>query len=168
MIETPAWYAILVRYRHETKVLQNLSAKGIEAFIPQRSMRRQWSDRLKIMQVPLFPGYIFCRFDKRHQFLVLNVPGVASIAGDNHGPIEVPATEVDSLRRLSEAEVETEQYRYVESGSETVIDEGPLSGMRVFVVNNNGVTEFIKSFHSFKQSCVIVSMQPKTGRTEKA
>jgi transcription antitermination factor NusG len=105
MSETSAWYAILVRQRCEARVVHSLSAKGFEAFLPHRSIRRQYSDRVKATQLPLFPGYIFCRFARQHQFLVLNVPGVMSIASDYRGPIAVPAAEIDIVRRLSATEV---------------------------------------------------------------
>ena len=59
------WYALYVRPRFEKLVHYQLAEKGYETFFPTYISRRKWSDRVKSLCLPLFPGYVFCRFDIR-------------------------------------------------------------------------------------------------------
>ena len=60
MSEQTRWYALAVRYQHEQQAERALHSKGLETLVPLYSSQRQWSDRVKEMQVPLFAGYVFC------------------------------------------------------------------------------------------------------------
>src|SRR5271157_5027662 len=72
-----SWYAIRVRSKFENAASVVLNGKGYEAFLPTYRSRRSWSDRVKELDLPLFPGYLFCRFDVRDRLLpILTTPGV--------------------------------------------------------------------------------------------
>ena len=74
------WYGIRVRSKFEQVVWAALGNKGYETFLPLYRANHVWSDRLKQMELPLFPGYTFCRFDVRDRLLpILTTPGVVSI-----------------------------------------------------------------------------------------
>src|SRR5688572_19656248 len=75
------WYAIQVRSRHERVVASTLHAKGYEVFLPINALRRQWSDRVKELEHPLFPGYLFCRFDLQRRLPIMVTPGVLHVVG---------------------------------------------------------------------------------------
>ena len=60
-----AWFALSVVPRKEKATAQALRSKGYEDFLPMYSMKRRWSDRMKVVEMPLFPGYVFCRFDPK-------------------------------------------------------------------------------------------------------
>jgi len=155
--QTPAWYALRVVNNHDKQVVKALCMKGLEAFSPQRFVRRQWVDRVRTIQMPIFPGYVFCRFSAREQVLVLRTSGLLPIKSHELGLIVVPETEVAELQKLAQARVDAQPIDYVESGNLKVIQTGPLSGLQLFVREHNGATEFVKSFHSFRQSCLIIS-----------
>src|SRR5579862_1777527 len=70
------WYALQVRSRYETTISCLLRAKGFEPMLPLYSSRRRWSDRIKEIQTPLFPGYLFCQFDPQNRLPILSTPGV--------------------------------------------------------------------------------------------
>jgi len=61
--------------------------KGYEWFLPLLQSRRRWSDRVKEVDAPLFPGYLFCRFNPNDRLPILKTPGVTQIVGYNHVPI---------------------------------------------------------------------------------
>jgi transcription antitermination factor NusG len=75
LYEAPHWYACYTRARHEKRVDEQLAERGLETYLPLLARERQWSDRRKVVEFPLFPGYVFCRFtlDELHE--VLTVPG---------------------------------------------------------------------------------------------
>ena len=80
------WYALQVRTRQEASVSDQLGGQGYERFLPMYKVRRRWSDRIKEMNAPLFPGYLFCRFDPHDRLPILKTPGVIQIVGFKDGP----------------------------------------------------------------------------------
>src|SRR5947209_17143167 len=75
----PHWYAIQTTPRHEKVVSEVLASKGFEHLLPQYKTRRKWADRIKDLELPLFPRYVFCRFDRSQMVPILNSPGVLGI-----------------------------------------------------------------------------------------
>ena len=88
---TLLWYAIRVRSKFERVASLALAGKGYEEFLPLYSSGRAWSDRAKRLDLPLFPGYLFCRFDVQDRLLpILTTPGVVSIVSAGKIPISIP------------------------------------------------------------------------------
>src|SRR5436305_785209 len=85
------WYAVYVRSKHEKTVADALSLKGYECMLPTYREQRKWSDRTKVLELPLFPGYVFSRFDVELRLPVLTVPGVISITGAGKIPQPIDA-----------------------------------------------------------------------------
>jgi len=75
------WFAVRVRTRLGSLVSQLLHAEGIEVFLPLYKSRRQWSDRMKAVEVPLFPGYLFSKFAWNCRRSVIMTTGVIEIVG---------------------------------------------------------------------------------------
>src|SRR5438876_2799562 len=80
------WYALQVRPRFEKVVALHLQHKGYEEYLPVYRSRRRWSDRIQEVEFPLFPGYIFCKFDVRQRLPILVIPGVMSVVGIGKSP----------------------------------------------------------------------------------
>src|SRR5207248_7233331 len=81
------WYALQVRPRFEKIVATHLQHKGYTEYLPLYKSRRKWSDRMKELELPLFSGYTFCKFDAQNRLPVLIVPGVLAIVGVGKLPI---------------------------------------------------------------------------------
>src|SRR5262252_6549816 len=75
------WYALYVRKRFEKVVARNLRGKGYEEFLPLYRRANRWTDRIKEIEFPLFPGYVFCRFNPFDRLPILTIPGVSAIVG---------------------------------------------------------------------------------------
>src|SRR2546421_10414546 len=80
------WFALVVKTQHEKMVASLLDSKGYEQFLPLYSVRRRWSDRIKQLELPLFPGYVFCRFDLNKRLPILVTPAVLLIVGAGRLP----------------------------------------------------------------------------------
>src|SRR5262245_65103156 len=93
------WYAIQLRPRAEKMVALHLKDKGYEEYLPVYRSRRRWSDRVKEIELPLFPGYIFCKFDITNRLPVLVVPGVVSITGNGKTPLPIPEQQITAVQR---------------------------------------------------------------------
>jgi transcription antitermination factor NusG len=100
--EDSLWYAVHTRSNYEAKVANCFRAFDVEVFLPDYPSKRQWNDREKIIRLPLFPGYVFSRFQKKLPSALLGTPGLAHIVGFADGPAPIPEEEIESVRRLVE------------------------------------------------------------------
>ena len=124
-----AWFALSVVPRKEKAAAQSLRAKGYEDFLPLYKVRKRWSDRVKEVDNPLFPGYVFARFDPLLRLPILKIPSVMSVVCVGREPEPIPAIEIDSLRRVCEAGLDTIPYPFLRAGAKLRINEGPLAGV---------------------------------------
>src|SRR5579862_4869082 len=75
------WFALRVRTKHELSIASSLRRRGYDPLVPLYQCRRVWSDRIKVVDAPLFPGYLFCRLNIDHRLPVLMTPGIVQIVG---------------------------------------------------------------------------------------
>src|SRR5579871_4598861 len=94
----PQWYAAYTSANHEKKVAEQLGARGVEHFVPLYSSVRQWKDRRVVIQLPLFPGYVFVRIALSNRLRVLQVPGVANLVSFEGRPAPLPQLEIEAVR----------------------------------------------------------------------
>lgn len=123
------WYALTVKPQHEKSVAEQLSAKSVEAYLPLCLLRRRWSDRLKTVQLPLFPRYVFCRFQFEDRLKVLRIPSVTSIVGFGGTPCPIPENEIDTIKRLVDCGLQIMPWPFLRIGHRVRIREGPLCGL---------------------------------------
>src|SRR5262252_7687243 len=87
------WYAVRVKPNYEKPVAAALRGKGIEEFLPLFRSKRKWSDRVKVMDLPLFPGYVFCRLNLEARMPLITTPGFLYIVGVGKNPEPLDDTE---------------------------------------------------------------------------
>jgi transcription antitermination factor NusG len=149
------WFALQVRVRHEVGVSDHLKGKGYEWFLPLYKSRRRWSDRVKEIEAPLFPGYLFCRFDPHDRLPILKTPGVAQIVGYNHIPIPVDEHEIMAIRRLVASGVPNFPCAYLEVGSKVRIDTGALRGLEGILMDVKGKRRLVLSISLLQRSVAV-------------
>jgi transcription antitermination factor NusG len=88
-----------------------------------------WSDRKKDLDLPLFPGYIFCRFDVQARLPILTTPGVVSIAGAGKTPLAISEVEIDAIQTMIRSGLHLQPWPQLVVGSRVVIETGPLKGL---------------------------------------
>lgn len=123
------WFAVHVRTRHETAIASFLEAKGYEQFVPLYKFKKRWSDRFKELEAPLFPGYLFCRFDPQCRLPILKTPGVIQIIGYNRIPTPIDETEMSAIQTVIESGLQTEPWPFLEVGEHVRIGSGSLRGL---------------------------------------
>ena len=146
------WFALQVRMRHETIVTAHLDGKGYEWFLPLYKSRKRWSDRVKEAELPLFPGYLFCRFDPQDRLPILKTPGVTQIVGYNHTPIAVDENEIEAIRALVASGVPNFPCAYLELGSRVRIESGALRGMEGILTDLKGKRRLVLSVTLLQRS----------------
>ena len=131
MAEGKCWYALAVKPQHEVRVFQGLAGLGeIEGFLPTYKDKRVWSDRVKILDAPLFPGYVFARFEyPARRVPVLRVAEVRSIVGFGHTASPVAEEEIGTIRTLIGSTFPVRPWPFLRSGQRVRIEHGPLRGV---------------------------------------
>jgi transcription antitermination factor NusG len=123
------WHALYVRSRHEKSVWAQLESKDHETFLPLYSSRQKWADRWKAVQLPLFPGYVFCRFDIRERSSVLTTSGVIDLVRAGSSPATIDPNEIEAIQRVVSSQLTTEPYGDLLAGELVTMSEGPLKGL---------------------------------------
>jgi transcription antitermination factor NusG len=123
------WFALSAKRNHEKCVAEMLRGKGYEEFVPTYRIRRRWSDRYKELELPLFPGYVFCRFDPARRLPILTTPGVVLIVGNGRVPVPVEDAEIEALRAVVASNLRVEPWPYLRVGERVVIESGSLAGL---------------------------------------
>jgi transcription antitermination factor NusG len=122
------WYALYVRSRHEKVVESGLIGKGYVAFSPFYRTKRKRVDRIAEVDVPLFPGYVFCHFDPNKRLPILTTPGIVGVVGPGHRPEPVEDHEIASIRTIALSGRPVQPWPFLKSGQRVRLQAGPLMG----------------------------------------
>ncbi len=126
------WYALWVRSRHEFVTSQELSRKGIENFLPAAAKLRQWKDRKKMVEFPLFPGYLFVQIGTgTGEYLnVLKTRGAVRFVSLEPGhPTPVSSDDINSLKRMLASGEQLDVFPGIRPGMRVRVKRGALAGV---------------------------------------
>lgn len=137
------WFAVQVRARQELGISEHLQSNGYEWFLPMTKCKKRWSDRIKQVQSPLFPGYLFCRFDPMDRLPILKIPGVIQVVGTNRQPIPVDEDEIRAIQVLLASGVPNQPCPYLEIGDKVRIESGPLRGLEGLLTEFQGHRQLV-------------------------
>lgn len=107
----------------------SLRSKGYEEFVPLYRSYNRWSDRLRDVSVPLFPGYVFCRFDPAQRLPIVTTPGVVSVVGLGKTPQPVETAEMEAIQALIKSGLPAIPWPYLKAGAPVRIEQGALEGI---------------------------------------
>lgn len=133
-----AWFALRVRSSSELQAARQIESLGYQPLAPTYLTRRRWSDRMKEVQAPLFPGYIFCRMNPSDRLPVLKCSSVIEVVCSGRIPLEVDPGEIDSIWRIVETNSRCEPHPYLTLGQTVELDRGPLKGMCGILLQDEG------------------------------
>lgn len=154
-VEHFSWFALQVRSRHESGVAGFLEAKGYELFLPLVTSKKQWSDRLKKIETPLFPGYVFCRFNVQERLPILKTPGVIQIVGYNRTPVPIDESEISGIQALAASGLPSQAWPFLTVGQHVRIEAGPLRGYEGLLVNFKGNQRLVLSISLLHRSVAV-------------
>jgi len=149
------WFAILARTAREKNATLLLENAGYECYLPVSKFTRRWSDRVKEVEVPLFPGYLFCRMNPHNRLPVLMTPGVIQIVGVGRTPIPVEEEEIAAIQRVGRSGLPTMPWPYVEVGQVVTIEEGPLCGLAGIVLKIKSGLKLVLSVSLLQRSVAV-------------
>jgi transcription antitermination factor NusG len=151
-VEKFPWYALQVWSGRESIIANNLDGQGLECFLPIYKSTRQWSDRKKEIERPLFPGYLFCRFDLQNRLPVLMAPGVQQIVGIGRIPTPVADSEMESIRQALASGLPSQPWLYLQIGQRVRVNHGSLNNLEGILINFKGSHRIVLSVSLLQRS----------------
>lgn len=149
------WFALKVRERYERAISDAIAGKDIETFLPAYSVRRQWSDRVKKHEVPLFAGYVFCRVEPAERMPILTIPGVHYFVGIGHEPEPIGDSEIESIRALIRSGVAPFPRAYLAEGERVRVEDGPLRGVEGVLLREGNADQLVVSIELLHRSVAV-------------
>jgi transcription antitermination factor NusG len=149
------WFAILARTGRERNATLLLENTGYECYLPVSKFVRKWSDRVKQIEVPLFPGYFFCRMNPHNRLPVLTTPGVIQIVGVGKQPMAVEEQEIAAIQQAGKSGIPVMPWPYMEVGHLARIKEGPLKGLTGIVLKIKSGAKLVLSVSLLQRSVAV-------------
>jgi len=153
--QTLEWFALTVKPRFEKASACSLEMKGYEAFLPLVKKRHVYGGRNRESEVPLFPGYIFCRFNPTNRLPILLTPGVTRILGNGSGPMPVPDTEIVSLKTALQSHLSVHPFPFPPQGQKVRIRKGALAGIDGTIVTIKDRFRLVLSISLLQRSVLV-------------
>jgi transcriptional antiterminator NusG len=152
-----AWYPLQTRYQCEKRVDAALRDEGFESFAPVQRETRRWSDRTKLVESPLFPGYGFVRMeaDSKSLIKVLRLPGLVRFVTSGRELVAVPNDEIESVKALVDSNTSYEPGPFPVVGERVRIHGGCLEGVEGVLTAQTGRGEIVVSVGAIQRSLKI-------------
>ncbi len=151
------WFAIHTYARHEKRVAGELAHKGLEVYLPLLVKRHQWSDRQKLVELPLFPCYAFARIQPlaEARVKVLQTGGVIRLVGASGQGEPIPDNQIENVRMLLTNKIQLDPYHFLKVGQRVRVRGGSLDGLEGILVRRNGNRRLVISVESLERSLAI-------------
>jgi len=132
-----------------------LAGKGYEQLLPLYQSWHRSSGRMKGVLLPLFKGYLFCRFDPLRRLPILITPGVSSIVGIGREPEPIPGEEIARIQASCASGLQITPWPYLERGDRVRVECGPLQGVEGIFVNEKNVWRLVVSVEILRRSVAV-------------
>ena len=149
------WIAVYTKSRHEKVVIQELENKNIEAYCPIFKERRQWSDRKRWVEFPLFRSYVFAKIELKNSIYILQAMGVHHIIKFQGNISIIPDEIIQNIKSMIDGGFTVEQVEYFVKGDEVIVVEGPLKGMEGIVVKLKNENKLVLKVAAIQQAIAV-------------
>lgn len=155
--EEARWYAIHTRARHEKTVAERLREQGMTAFLPLIKQTHRWSDRQKLVEVPLFSCYVFVRMalGGKERLRVCTTDGVLQIVGPRGAGLPIPDEQMDAVRTLMAGQLPCTAYPFLKIGQRVRVRGGAMDGVEGQLLAVNGDRTLIVSVDVIQRSLAV-------------
>jgi transcription antitermination factor NusG len=150
-----SYFAIHVKARHEKAVARMLTERGYDSFLPIYRTRRNWSDRVKEVELPLFSCYVFCRLGSNGCAPILKIPGALRVVAFGNKPVAVADEELAAIRAIVASRASVEPWPFVCTGERVRIEHGCLRGAEGYLVRKKGRSRLIVNVTLLQRSCAV-------------
>jgi transcription antitermination factor NusG len=155
--ERECWFALQTRVNRERVVEQRLQERGVATFLPLVSEVRKWSDRKKIIQLPLFRNYLFAKLvpSKLDRLRILCVDGVFGFVGPRGEGTPIPDSQIEAVRALVDGQLPWISHPFLKIGQRVRIKSGALNGVEGILVARSGESTLVISVDAIQRSMAV-------------
>jgi transcription antitermination factor NusG len=151
--DSPPWYAVYTFPRHEKAVAEDLALRQVQTYLPLYLSARRWAGRRALVQLPLFPGYVFVRISAGERIRVLEHPSVLRLVTFGGKPAPLTDGEIERLRAALETG-KAEPFPFLVPGRRVRVKSGPLAGVEGTVLRRKGRMRLVVSVEAIQQSII--------------
>jgi transcription antitermination factor NusG len=150
------WYALYTKPRSEKQVFKRFSETGIDSYLPLQKTLKQWSDRKKLVEVPLFSSYVFVYINLRHYETVLKTPGVVKFIRFGGRAVPIPQKQIDILKLIIESNTRLETTSVLLTpGQQVEVILGALKGLRGELVKPTVKNRFLVRIDAINKNIML-------------
>jgi transcription antitermination factor NusG len=153
--EQGRWYALTVRHQHERQTEKALRSRGLDTLVPLYRSRRQWSDRVQELELPLFTGYVLCRFAMGERIRILSTPGVASIVAFGGRPAPLEEAEIAGIEQLLDSKLALAPWPYLQVGDRVRVERGAMRGLEGTLLRTKDGLRLVISVELLQRSIAV-------------
>ena len=146
------WYGIRTKSNHEKLAAVGLESKGYERYLPLYKRRRRWSDRVVETDQPLFPGYLFCRFDVNQRLPIVTTPGVVSVVGCGKEPAPIAESEINAIQAVLRSGLAAQPCPFLREGQRIRVNSGSLEGLKGILLKRKSEWRMVVSVTMLQRS----------------
>lgn len=144
-----------VKPQHEKVVAAQLQSKALESYVPVYRATHRWSDRIKTLELPLFPRYVFCRFDYEARPKVLTTPGVNSIVGFGGKPCPVTEEEIAAVKTIVMSGLPLQVWSRLTVGQRVRVRRGAMEGLEGILVREKTACRLVVNLELLNRSVAV-------------
>ncbi len=146
------WYGVRTKSNHEKVASSVLQGKGYQQYLPVYRSRKRWSDRIVETEMPLFPGYVFCRFDAKQRLPVISTPGVVAIVGFGSDPAPIADTEIEAIQAILASGLSAQPCDFLREGQRIRVARGSLEGLEGILLKKKSEWRMVVSISMLQRS----------------
>ena len=153
----PQWYAVMTRAKHERVVADRLRERALESFLPTIKQTHRWSDREKLVDVPLFSCYVFVKLQLTNElyYRVCNLDGVFRFVGSGTVGTPIPDEQIESVQTLLAQKVAWAVHPFLDIGQRVRIRGGSMDGVEGILVAREGDRKLVVSIDAIQRSMAV-------------
>jgi transcription antitermination factor NusG len=151
------WFAVQTKPRHEKRAAAELQEKGISTFLPLCSEKRQWSDRQRVVELPVFPQYVFVRIAQNlsTRVMVLRTSGITNFVGMRGMGMAIPDEQMERIQAVLAQGIPVSPHLFMNIGKRIRIRGGALDGLQGILTAVNGDRTLVVSVELIQRSLAI-------------
>jgi transcription elongation factor/antiterminator RfaH len=151
----PNWYVLYTKHKFEKKTADELTYMNIKNYLPLRTVKRRWSDRIKSIQVPLFANYVFVQADLKAKGAILGTPGVVKFVCMGGQPSSIGEDEIKKIQLIEGADCSAEQAPYFSKGDRVKVVNGAFCGIEGTLLRSINQTRLVVRIPLLQQAISI-------------
>lgn len=151
----PGWHVVRVKPQHERTVAYALQKKEFRCYVPFYKAARRWADGLKELEVPIFPGYVFCLMKAEEASCIVNLPAVYQLLGQGGEPSEIEEPQLHVIQRIEKSGLPISPWPYLKEGQRVTIQTGPLAGVVGLLASTSRSWHVVVNVHLLQRGVAV-------------